>query len=228
MHPRHRAPPRSRGDRRARHRGPHDRHRAGRMLRDGVRLLQVRHDRGVARARPGRRDGSQALHARQHRLHLPGRRRSRVHRTLRDGLHRVPRREHHDNLHQQRDLRNDWWTDGADLAHRAGHADFAVRTRPEDAGNADQDLRASRDPRRPGVSRARRRQLRRARAPGEEGDPQGVQEPGRGQGLLARRGGLDMSDELGPHARQGVPVRRGEDDSVLSARMLQGPHGGGG
>ena len=70
------------------------------------------------------------------------------------------------------------------------------------------------------VSRARRRQLGRARQAGEEGDTEGVQEPGRGQGLLARRGRLDVPDKLGSHARQGVPVRRGEDDSVLSARML--------
>ena len=78
----------------------------------------------------------------------------------------------------------------------------------------------TRDAGRACVSRARRRQLGRARQAGEEGDTEGVQEPGRGQGLLARRGRLDVPDQLGTHARQGVPVRRGEDDSVLSARMF--------
>ena len=132
LHPRHRAPPDRRSDRRDGHPRADDRRGLGGLLGVCLQLLQLRLRRGAPRARPGHGHRHQARAARPDRLHLPGRRRPGLHRHGRDRARRRPRREHHRHLHQQRQLRHDRRADGPHhparaedhlLAQRAGRGD---------------------------------------------------------------------------------------------------------
>ncbi len=129
LHARRRPPHRRGGDRGAGAPRADDRRRPGRLLGARVRVLQLRHVRGRARPGAGGRDRRQARAPRPHRLHLPGRRRSRLDRRQRDPARREPRREVHGDLHQQRHLRDDGGPDGAHHPPPAADDDLAVRPR---------------------------------------------------------------------------------------------------
>ena len=119
-----------RGHRRAGHPRAHGRHRAGRVLGAGLRVLQLRHAGGLARARDGAwPPASSAARPDLIGVHLPGRRRPRLDRHGRDGARGQPRREDHRDLRQQRDLRHDRRPDGADHAAGPGRHDVPDRAR---------------------------------------------------------------------------------------------------